>query len=690
MQLEQIAELIDSQVSPDELVANMEAVQAIDRQFTFPAFMSSARMVAGKLAGWGLESRVLEQPADGVTKSGDWTMPLAWDCHEATLDLVTPEGALQETLCRRSEDPCCVAMWSAPTPANGITAKLLGPISRDPSAPRGETRLLLGSGSSARPVAPDELAGRVIFLANDPRHLKGALAGYGVAGVVTAFSPAAGYLPQNRFWINGWSDSPDGWAFTAADTPMWCFVLTPAQGTALETRLAAGPVTVRARVESRIYEGVLPAATGVLPGSGEEEILTLGHQFEIGSDDNASGCAVMLEAARVLSSLIAEGRLPRPSRSLRWLFVSECYGSLAWALSEEQPGRRTLAALNLDCVGVNQRLGNMPMPVALTPAGNPSVADTLIRRLCSGYLWKRDPFFSWYTVPFSPCDSTLSDPMIGIPTVYLGGKDRFWHTTADTMDKIDPQAAARATVLAASYAYFLASAGSQEAMQLAEESAADGRRRLARLSCGAAERLRTAEAAELGALLAAGIERLDHWSEVTAERVRSAQRFAEQTERREFRSALRPLVAHVKKTARLEETHLRRVAADRAHELDVPAPTVGPAQPAGWLAKAAQLVPVRRVPGTITLDDVPDDQRRGCSNPRWSTTLTNVLFRCDGRRSLAEAVRLGLLDSGETAIAKLESYDFLELFRMLEKHGRVELRPARRRLSPPAANPAQG
>ena len=47
----------------------------------------------------------------------------------------------------------------------------------------------------------------------------------------------------------------------------------------------------------------------------------------LGADDSASGCAVMLEAARVLKKLIDEGKLPMPERSLRWLFMSECYGS---------------------------------------------------------------------------------------------------------------------------------------------------------------------------------------------------------------------------------------------------------------------------------------------------------------------------------------------------------------------------
>ncbi len=679
MHLDEITTLIDKEVSTSELLANIEAIQGIDRYFTFPKFMESARMVVRKLADYGVESRVLEQPADGISRMGDWTMPLAWDCREASLELVAPEAVKGKVLCRRSQDPNAVAMWSAPTGPEGLTAEVVGPLRVSVDRKKRSQEWKMAEPGGDRPLREGELAGKIVYTDASPRNIKPLLVKAGAAGVISSFSPAKEYLPHNRFWINGGADDSSGWAFTAKDTPMWCFMLTPAQGGEFEAILRGGGVKARAVVDSRLYEGILPAATGLLRGKSNEEILTLGHQFEIGADDSASGCAVMLEVARVLVKLISEGKLPEPQRSLRWLFMSECYGSMAYATMNPRMVRRTLAGLNLDCVGGDQRKTEMPLPVSLTPGANPSVADTLIRRLCGSYLWKRDPYFSWFTTAFTPCDSTIGDPAIGIPVVYLGGKDRFWHTTADTIDKIDPEATARVTALAASYAYYLASAGSPEAEWLAEEAASDGRRRLARMGSAFAARLRRAEPAGRGRLLGRAAEHFAYQREVAAERVRSAQKFAARTERREFRAALRPMVAGLKKQAKLEEAYLAKLAARLADEAGESAPRPsGPRRP-DWWGQAEKIIPVRKVAGALTLDEVPLEAREGHYSPRWDTQLTNILFRCDGKRTLAEAVRLGALDSGEPAD---NGRNYVEYFKFLERHGLLELRSVKQKPVP--------
>jgi hypothetical protein len=50
--------------------------------------------------------------------------------------------------------------------------------------------------------------------------------------------------------------------------------------------------------------------------------------------------------------------------------------------------------------------------------------------------------------------------------------DKFYHTSQDTLDKVDPGMLARAAILTATYAYFLANAGDKEVAWLAGELAA--------------------------------------------------------------------------------------------------------------------------------------------------------------------------------------------------------------------------
>src|SRR5262249_17288717 len=55
-----------------------------------------------------------------------------------------------------------------------------------------------------------------------------------------------------------------------------------------------------------------------------------------GANDNASGCVTILEVARALQKLIAEGKLARPVRTIRFIWPPEIEGTLA--LLNAKPG----------------------------------------------------------------------------------------------------------------------------------------------------------------------------------------------------------------------------------------------------------------------------------------------------------------------------------------------------------------
>src|SRR6185295_19134966 len=118
--------------------------------------------------------------------------------------------------------------------------------------------------------------------------------------------------------------------FSKGNAPLVCFSITPRGSHLLHDLLAKGPVTVRARVDTRYYEGVYPYVTGVIrgtDGAAAEEVLSLGHLFEQGAHDNATGFASIIGAAETINRLIKEGKLPRPKRTIRVLGMGECYGT---------------------------------------------------------------------------------------------------------------------------------------------------------------------------------------------------------------------------------------------------------------------------------------------------------------------------------------------------------------------------
>ena len=72
----------------------------------------------------------------------------------------------------------------------------------------------------------------------------------------------------------------------------------------------------------------------MIPGTGPEEVLTLGHTSEQGAEDNATGVAATLEAMATLNRLIAAGTLPKPKRSIRVLSMGEMYGSMHYVAAQ--------------------------------------------------------------------------------------------------------------------------------------------------------------------------------------------------------------------------------------------------------------------------------------------------------------------------------------------------------------------
>ena len=78
--------------------------------------------------------------------------------------------------------------------------------------------------------------------------------------------------------------------------------------------------------------GHYDVVTAVIPGTdGSEEIVFschLCHQ-KPGANDNASGAAAILEAARALNALIRRGEIERPRRTIRFIWPPEINGTLA-------------------------------------------------------------------------------------------------------------------------------------------------------------------------------------------------------------------------------------------------------------------------------------------------------------------------------------------------------------------------
>jgi len=623
------------------------AIHAIDRYFTFSSFHESARYSAERLRVAGLEEvEILEAPADGKSIFGDWMMPLAWEVEGASFDLIAASGEATR-IADRSRIPACLAMWSAATPREGVEADLVW--IEDPT--------------DRQSWKAEEVRGKIVFTSAHPHRVKRLLYENGAVGILSDFQSPDAKLPDAVAWINAWSDDPDGWALTSGDSRGWSFQIPPRRGDQLRERLKAGErLRGRAVVRTTLGTGTLPAVTGVIPGSEKEEVLLLGHQFEQGAVDNAAGIGVMLEAARALRTLISQGKLSPPRRSIRLLFVSECYTTMFW-VEHARRARRTVAGLCLDAPCGSVDLALHPLEITGNPHSQMSYVDALVSVIAREVM-EDAPTYAWAERRFAMgTDNLISDNTIDIPCPWIGSGSRTWHSSADTPEVVDAAAQERVACIAAAYSYLIATADSERVLDCAHLAAARGKAALA--AAGLQELARLSER-DLDDCL----RQLPYLADRHAEAVASVLKLLPPAERPEVRRQVRALQREIRRAGRDEAAALARRAGRPGHT----------PEPEGDAGVLSTIKPRRLVAGPLTFDRIAPEAREGKPGPRWSQALFTLLNWCDGRRSLAEACQLAAreLRAGRALspdeLAKdidPNASSMLDYFEFLRRHGYV-------------------
>ena len=268
-------------------------------------YHASAEWVAAKAKEFGLSDiRIEEYPTDNGTRFYymDQTEP-AWDAQFAELWIVEPK---EEKLTSLDEVPMSLAIMSR-------TCDVKGEL------------IFVGEGTAESDYADIDVKGKIVFAAGSIGTVASlAVDKYGALGVVTINQRFAEDEPDNVSSIR-----------IRSKTPSFGFQLSHRRGEALRRRLQRGEKLVaRATVKTQVHNWPLENVVAVIPGSdlaGEEIVLTahLCH-LKPGANDNASGSACLLEIGRTLKRLAAEGKIDRPRRTLRFIWVPENSGSLAY------------------------------------------------------------------------------------------------------------------------------------------------------------------------------------------------------------------------------------------------------------------------------------------------------------------------------------------------------------------------
>src|SRR3984957_2310519 len=470
-------------------IAPFENLRNLTRLHRVPAtteFDQAAEFVMMRAKEYGLQDAHTEQfPIDGKIHYGLMRSHLAWQVEAASLWEIQPEHTL---LGDWATDPIRLADYSHTAEADAALVDV-------------------GQGTSEADYAGKDVRGKIVLA-------DGALAT--VQRIAVMQQGAAGIVSDMPNQTTAWSGLDTGlvrWGHLDALLPNgFAFMVSRATATALRTQLSSGrPVMLSAHVKAEVKSGHWTVVTATIPGINSQagEVVYschLDHQRP-GANDNASGCVTILEAARILNSLIASGKLPRPARTLRFIWGPEVEGTMAFLSTHPEIRRSMRADVHMDMVGGDPYKNKSILHVTETPWSLPSFVTDVgalfaetIRNAAAVYAedgthreaavledrneapGTRNEFLADRTPYAEGSDHDDYDSStIAVPSLYLRDwPDIYIHTDHDTLEQIDPTKLRRVALLGAAAGYSFASLDGAQSAQVLPFLASRAQQRLAK------------------------------------------------------------------------------------------------------------------------------------------------------------------------------------------------------------------
>jgi len=440
--------LLHANVRAQRMLDSIASILQTDRWNSFSQFHQTTKYLQSAYEAAGAAVEVHHAPTGGYFGTGRWIVQEAHDIHHGILDIVSP---IYHRVLDYRNCPWHVAQFSSSTPTGGLDGDLI--VIDTPEALEARR-----SGS---------LAGKVVLTKLNVPQYRVKFYDRGASAVVSDVGVAD--LPDAVQWVKlGWG----GFDLATAAARIVCLAISPNQGQNLR-RLHQQHKTLRVHVECDVqrYCGTHDVVSGIVQGRDDptSEVWAVAHSAEPGALDNGSGVACCIEIAAMLNDLISTGRLPRPRRSIRLLHGYECYGffnQLEFVRRFEPP----LAGVCIDTLGAKPEVCQGHLRWHASVPSSASFAEDLGEVFLRDALAIDDAGYQYESRPFLSTDDTLmGDPHYGFPMPWITNHPfTGYHSSADTLEMVSPRGLAVCTAAMASYLYYLADAGTEQALEMAQ------------------------------------------------------------------------------------------------------------------------------------------------------------------------------------------------------------------------------
>jgi hypothetical protein len=435
---EEIVKAVVDTVSGIRAKEYVSSISSFHRIQASPGLHDAISFLKREIAEFpNVEVKLFEYPADGKTTISTWEAVQGWEAKTGTLSVVEPEVRLLAD----------------------YTAEPISLIAHSKSVDIESEVVYIGKGMDPQDYKGKEVKGKIVLTEGLARYVHRIACGkYGAAGLLTYVPPSSkDEIASLRRYDAIWPSQEE------EATLRFGFSLTQADGLRLKSWLENGKtVRVKAKIEATLKEGKTEVLSALIPGQDTSKEFWLSAHIchpKPGANDNASGSAALMEALRVLSHLMKKGEIPKPTFSIRFLWMPEWSGTIYFIDREKEILKRCKGMLNLDMVGADPAKSGSFLNLYRTPYSLPSTLNNVVFYWMKTEAHRKDDRTQGGTMTPLPYKMEsygggsdhfmLVDSTVGIPAVMLNqDPDRFYHTSTDSIDKIDTRQMAYATRIA--------------------------------------------------------------------------------------------------------------------------------------------------------------------------------------------------------------------------------------------------
>lgn len=455
--MQKVIQVLKQEVSEERLYRTLSRVCSHHRIQTTRSYHQAAQECVQLLRSYQIDAQLLSYPMKEKTFVGSYRLFPEWNCRDGWCRVVEPA---ELKLADFREDPIQVITQSIPADHREVPLEIVD----------------MDRGSDAENYTDIDLSGKLLFTHAQVKKFRWAFQ-RGAVGILsdylneTDFFRSSQDVPDVRNYTGFWWDYSDG------EAKGFGFVLSARLSRRLKElcvlqkeRYAQGLTDspypkANAYVDASIEEGQIEVVEATLPGKSTETLYITAHLCHpyASANDNASGVSGAIEVLIALKQAIDQGKLEPLEKTIKVVLIPEFTGTYCYVNDKDMSNG--IAGINLDMIGARQEGITGPITLTHLPYASPSIIGELASLLmeeikqepsCQEDILLQNVRTREEEFMLGSDHFILSDPQVGIPTLMLGQMpDLYYHTSGDTLERMDMTVLKYSTVLAASCIYLL-------------------------------------------------------------------------------------------------------------------------------------------------------------------------------------------------------------------------------------------